>query len=79
MPHAASLTCAPGVWIERKSRRLAGAFPSIWKPLLGRYCLRRTGALLQQLRHQESQLDRLVGVEARVAMRVVAVLQLLVA
>src|SRR5262245_55055005 len=38
-----------------------------------------TGALLEKLRHQESQLDRLIGVEARIAMRVVAVLQLVVA
>ena len=36
-------------------------------------------ALLQQFRHQERQFERLVGVEARVAMRVVAVLQILVA
>ena len=56
-------------------RRLSGAGQKV--SAVDGLLVRDAIGLFQQLRHQESQLDRLVGVEPRIAMRVVAVVQVL--
>src|SRR4051812_28428520 len=65
---------------NEKAPDLSGAFDQVSQQTgsaVGNLLMLHRMAFLQEIRHQERQLDRLVGIKARVAMGVIAVLQFL--